>query len=86
MASDVVGKWDLEAYRLAEARLRVLSQSPDLKAALEELDDAGARLGNLPRDGPRDEGTIDNASKFHRDAIERFVVLSSQILRHRAFL
>jgi hypothetical protein len=86
VASDVVGKWDLEAYRLAEARLRVLSQSRDLKAALEDLDEAGAGLGDLWRHGPRDDETINNALRVHRDAIERFVALSSQVLRRQATL
>jgi hypothetical protein len=35
VASDVVGKWDLGTYRHAEARLRILSQEPNVKTALE---------------------------------------------------
>jgi hypothetical protein len=86
VASDVVGKWDLEAYRLAEARLRVLSQSPNLKVALKKLDDAGAGLGEAWRTGSSDEEAIDQAMKVHRVAIERLVAVSSRILRHQAAL
>jgi hypothetical protein len=86
VASDVVAKWDLEAYRRAEARLRVLSQSARVKAALEALDDAGAELGGAWRTASGDKTAIDSARAAHRDAIERFVAVSAQVIRHRAVL
>jgi hypothetical protein len=86
VACDVVGKWDLEAYRLSEARLRVLSQSPRVKAALEALHDAGAELGGAWRKRSADEAAINAALAIHRAAIEQLVVVSSQVIRHRAGL
>jgi hypothetical protein len=50
------------------------STSPNLKVALEELDDAGAGLGEAWRTGSSDEEAIDNALKVHRAAIERLIV------------
>lgn len=45
VAVDVVAKWDIGAYRLAEARLKILSQEPDFLAALEALHKSGTELG-----------------------------------------
>ena len=86
VASDVVDKWDMGAYRLAEARLRILSQAPGLKAALEELDDAGSELGGTWRTRSGGDEAIDASLTAHRAALERFLVVSSQIIRHRASL
>jgi hypothetical protein len=86
VATDVAGKWDLETYRLAEARLRVLSQSPRVKEALEALDDTGAELGGAWRKRSGDEAAIDAALADHRAAIERLVAVSSQIIRHQTGL
>jgi hypothetical protein len=37
VASDVVGAWDIGTYRLAEARLRILSRDPEILDALDRL-------------------------------------------------
>jgi hypothetical protein len=84
VASDVVGKWDLGAYRHAEARLRILSQEPNVKTALETLHEAGANLGDTWRTESGDKATIDSALTAHRDAIEQLLAVGSQIIRHRA--
>jgi hypothetical protein len=86
MASDVVGKWDLGAYRLAEARLRVLSQEPKVMAALDALHERGGELGKAWRLASSDKAAVDSAWAAHRDAIDRFVASSSQVMRHRAAL
>ena len=83
VASDVVNAWDLGTYRLAEARLRVLSRDSAVVAALRVLHEAGTQLGHAWRLGPRDEATVDSAWVAHREAIERFVAASSQALRRR---
>ena len=54
VASGVVHAWDLGAYRLAEARLRVLSRDPSLVAAPEALHEAGGHLGKTWRLTPSD--------------------------------
>lgn len=83
LASGVVNAWDLGAYRLAEARLRVLSQDPSLVAALEALHEAGGQLGKTWRLTPSDEAAVDNARTAHRAAIEQFIAASSHVLRRR---
>jgi hypothetical protein len=84
VASDVVGKWDIGTYRLAEARLRVLSLEPDFLAALEALHNSGIALGRAWRLGTSDDATVDNAWAASRDALERFVSFSSQIIQPRS--
>ena len=53
VASDVVGRWDIGTYRLAEARLQLLSGEPKLLAALEALHKSGVALGRAWRLGSR---------------------------------
>lgn len=88
VASNVVGKWDIGTYRLAEARLRVLSQEPKVVAALEALQEAGSALGRAWRLGPgrSDEAAVDSAWVAHRAALDRFVAVSSRVIRHRTAL
>jgi hypothetical protein len=83
VASNVVGKWDIGTYRLAEARLRVLSQEPEVVAALEALQEAGSALGRAWRLASSDKAAVESAWEAHRDAIDRFVAVSSQVIRHR---
>lgn len=83
LASDVVSKRDWLTLRLAHARLRVLSQDPQLMIALRALYDAGADLDKAWRLGPDDEVAVNSAYKAHHDAIEHFVTVSSQLIRHR---
>ena len=83
VASGVVHAWDLGAYRLAEARLRVLSRDPSLVAAPEALHEAGGHLGKTWRLTPSDQAAVDNAWRAHRAAINQFVAASSQVLRRR---
>lgn len=86
VATDVVNAWDLGAYRLAEARLRVLSRGSAVVTALEVLHEAGIQLGKAWRLVPRDTGAVDRAWKAHREAIEQFVMVSSQVLRRQTAL
>ena len=84
VASDVVGKRDWLTLRLAHARLRVLSHDPKVMAALRELYDAGANLDKAWRLASADEVAVDNAYKAHHDAIERFIAVSSRVIRHQS--
>ena len=83
VASDVVSKWDLAAYRRAEALLRILSQQ-SVREALENLDEAGANLGDAWRTKSGDNAAIDSLLADHRKAIEQLVDVSSDIMQHRA--
>ena len=82
VASDVVSKWDLAAYRRAEALLRILSQEP-VREALRNLDDAGADLGEAWRTKSGDQPAVDSLLADHRKAIEELVDASSDIMQHR---
>lgn len=86
VASDVVDEWDFGTYRLAEARLRVLSQDSQLMAALEALLETGKELDRAWRVTPSDEAAVDKAWKANREAVERFVAVSSQMIRHSVTL
>jgi hypothetical protein len=86
VASDVVKAWDLGAYRLAEARLRILSPEQAVLTALKALDRAGTQLGKTWRLASGDEAAVDAAWTAHRKAIDRFVAVSSQVIRHRIAL
>lgn len=83
VARGVVNRWDLGAYRLAEARLRVLSRDSALVTALETLHEAGGQLGKAWRLTSSDEAAVTSAWVAHRAAIEQFVAASSQVLRRR---
>lgn len=84
IAADVVAKWDLGAYRLAQARLMVLSQEPDFLAAIEALYESGKALGRSWRIGSADEASLDENWRAHRTAINRFVAVSSKVVGHRS--
>jgi hypothetical protein len=81
VASDVVSRWDIGTYRLAEARLQLLSREPKLWAALEALHKSGVALGKAWRLGSSDEAGIDSAWAAHRDAVDRFIDVGFQTIR-----
>lgn len=83
VADDVVGKWDIGTYRLAEARLRVLSRDSKLLAAIEVLHQSGTALGTAWRLGPDNKAVVDSTWAAHGDAVDRFIAVSSQLIRHR---
>lgn len=84
VASEVVAKWDIGTYRLAEARLRLLSRQPDFLASLDALDKSGRAVGAAWRLGVTDDSAFERALVAHRDALERFVSVSSQITQLRS--
>ena len=83
VANSVVNAWDLGTYRLAEARLRVLSRDSAVVAALKVLHEAGTQLGKAWRLGSSDEAAVNRAWVAHRKAIEQFVAASSRAVRRR---
>jgi len=83
LAGDVVAAWDMGAYRLAEARLRILSGDHGLLEAMDELRESGKALGKAWRLEPRDDHLVDTAWHAHRQALAGFAAASSRTL-HRA--
>lgn len=51
VAEGVVARWDLGAYRLAQARLRILCDETGVLSALQVLSEAGGNLGRIWRYG-----------------------------------
>jgi hypothetical protein len=82
VATDVVGQWDLGAYRLAEARLRVLSPDPGFQAAVTALRRSGTDLGKAWRLGTSDEAAVESAWTAYEDSVEMFTNVSSRVIRH----
>lgn len=82
--SDAVGKWDGETYRLAEARLRLLSQESDFLAALEALRESGKALAKAWDHAASDEAAVDSAWLEYRSAITQFVTVGSRLIRPRS--
>ncbi len=81
VANGVVAAWDIGAYRLAEARLRLLCRDPKILDALDGLRQSGIALGKAWRLEPRDDQGIDDAWATNRRAVERFVTASSATIR-----
>jgi hypothetical protein len=75
-----VAGWDIGSYRLAEARLRLLSPGLAVAADLEPLRETGKDLGKAWQFTPDNEAAVDSAWKAHRAAIERFAAASSRTL------
>jgi hypothetical protein len=84
VASNVVATWDYHAYRLTEARLRILCREPHVLSALQTLDKAGGDLGVAWRLEPRDEGRVQAAWESHRAALDNFITVSSRLMRGMA--
>lgn len=49
LSPDVVSGWDLQAYRMAEARVRILCRDESVAAAVRDLKDTGVELGKAWR-------------------------------------
>ena len=82
VASDVVGRWNMAAYRRAEVLLRILSPEP-VRNVLRNLDEAGAKLGDAWRTDSGDKTAIDSLLVDPRNAIEKLVDASTDIVQHR---
>jgi hypothetical protein len=85
VATGVVATWDLGAYRLAEARLRILCQDSNVLSALLSLKKAGGELGTSWRLSPEDEARTQAAWEAHRAAVNEFIAASSQAYRGSRF-
>ncbi|WP_194906204.1 hypothetical protein [Catenulispora rubra] len=77
-----VDGWDLQADRLAVARLRILSADNRLRQALEELEDAGEELGKYWRGGSSDSGEFDARKLRFKTARAAFEAASASVVKH----
>ncbi|MGW9031886.1 hypothetical protein ACWGQ5_49415 [Streptomyces sp. NPDC055722] len=80
---DRVNGFDLAAHRLSSVRLQILTRDPALHAALEELNDAGKRLGSYWRRGDVDDDEYTRRWNRHHTAIAEFLDVSGEAVRRR---
>lgn len=83
-ARDAVEAWDLREYRMAEARLRVLSADQSLLDALAAVGNAGQRLGKLWRVAPEEGDALDTAWVAYKVAVHNFEASARNALRRSA--
>ncbi len=78
VADDVLASWDVSNYKLAEARLRILSSDSDLQGALRDLRKTGQRLGVAWRTADGDS-RVEVEWRAHKETLDRFVDVSAAI-------
>jgi hypothetical protein len=83
LASNVVAAWDYHAYRLADARLRILCRDPEVLSAMNALDDAGGELGAAWRVEPEAEAKVQAAWTAHDAALAKFIAASSRLVTRK---
>lgn len=83
LSSTAVAEWDLGAYRLAQARLKVLCHDRAVRCALAELQEAGIALGRSWRLTRQDGPEVQEAWQRHRSALEGFMDVSSRLVRRK---
>lgn len=80
VASDVVEKWDVHGFQLAEAQLAILNPNAELRERLQHLRESGQELGLAWRTAEPDE-EIEELWRSHRSALARFVEESASLAR-----
>jgi hypothetical protein len=83
LSNEAVAAWDISAYSLAEARLRILCRDPSVLSALDALRQAGINLGKTWRVSRADGPNVQQAWEAHRDALDDFITASSTLIRPR---
>jgi hypothetical protein len=76
-----VDAWDLGGYRLAAARIKILSDDVTLVAALEELTESGKRLGTSWRRGERDPDELQRFREIDKATCHHFVKVSEIVVK-----
>jgi hypothetical protein len=76
-----VDAWDLGGYRLAAARIRILSDDASLVAALEELTNSGKQLGAYWRRGKVDLDELQSRRELDKVACSDFVQVSQIVVK-----
>jgi hypothetical protein len=76
-----VDAWDLGAYRLAAARIKILCDDASLLQALEDLTNSGKRLGGYWRRGQVDNDEFENRREHDKVVCADFTEVSSRVVR-----
>jgi hypothetical protein len=79
-----VDAWELGAFRLSAARLRILCCDQDVLEALDELNSSGKALGAYWRRGNSDAGELDARYERAKTAAEGFITASARLFRQRS--
>lgn len=77
-----VSKWAVGEFRLAEARLRILSGDSVLIDALNQLRSSGQELGTLWRTQRRKDDTLATLWKRNTSAQNEFINAARAVIRH----
>jgi hypothetical protein len=80
LGDDAVAQWDLGAYRLAQARLKILCRDAATLDSIVELQQAGIALGRSWRLSRQDVPEVEEAWKRHKVALATFVQVSSKLV------
>jgi hypothetical protein len=83
LSNDAVARWNISAYQLAEARLKILCRAPSLVSALDALRKAGIALGKTWRLSRSEGPDVQQAWEAHREALNHFIMTSGAIVRPR---
>jgi hypothetical protein len=78
---DRVAGWDVEGFRLAGARLRILCGDGDVLAALDELKASGKALGSYWRRHRVDDDEFGRRYQRSKVAVEGFAAASARLVR-----
>jgi hypothetical protein len=73
--------WDLGAYRLAAARIKILCDDASLLRALEDLTNSGKRLGAYWRRGHVDAEEFEKHREHDKVVCADFVDVSAKVVR-----
>jgi hypothetical protein len=81
IAVGVVAACDLGAYRLAQARLRILCREPRVLSAIDNLHETGTSLGKAWRVSPHDDDDVQAGWEAHKSAARAFADASSGLVQ-----
>ena len=83
LSETAVADWDLPAYRLAQARLKILCTSEPVLASVTNLQQTGIALGREWRLSRTDGPAVETAWKAHRKALDDFTAHGSSLVLAR---
>ena len=80
-AENAVASWDMREYRLAGARIRLLTTNVEIGRALEQLVKIGTELGKAWRISRADNEELQQAWVAHREGLDNFVEVAGKAVR-----
>jgi hypothetical protein len=78
---DSVSKWDLVAYRMVEAQIRLTARDALLLRSLADLREAGQQLGKVWRLNSRESDELAEAWKRHKSALDSFIGIAKRSVK-----